>query len=79
MGLSYAYGPATEKQQAINVIRAAVERGVTLFDTGAVKDAEEEATTSSAYNPAAQPFFTGLVTWRREWDSNSAYNVVSIT
>jgi aryl-alcohol dehydrogenase-like predicted oxidoreductase len=33
MGLSYAYGPATEKQQAINVIRTAVERGVTLFDT----------------------------------------------
>lgn len=33
MGLSYAYGPATEKQQAINVIRTAVERGLTLFDT----------------------------------------------
>jgi aryl-alcohol dehydrogenase-like predicted oxidoreductase len=33
IGLSYAYGPATEKQQAINVIRTAVERGVTLFDT----------------------------------------------
>ena len=33
MGLSYAYGPATEKRQAINVIRTAVERGVTFFDT----------------------------------------------
>ncbi|MGH9520502.1 MAG: aldo/keto reductase, partial [Terriglobales bacterium] len=33
MGLSYGYGPATEKQQAIAVIEAAVERGVTLFDT----------------------------------------------
>jgi aryl-alcohol dehydrogenase-like predicted oxidoreductase len=33
MGLSYAYGPATEKQQAIAVIRTAVERGVTFFDT----------------------------------------------
>jgi aryl-alcohol dehydrogenase-like predicted oxidoreductase len=33
MGLSYAYGPATEKQQAINVIRTAVELGVTFFDT----------------------------------------------
>lgn len=33
MGLSYAYGPATEKQQAIAVIRAAVDRGVTFFDT----------------------------------------------
>src|SRR2546430_6094474 len=28
-----AYGPATEKHQAINVIRTAVERGVTFFDT----------------------------------------------
>src|ERR1700690_3679654 len=33
MGLSSAYGPATEKQEAIKVIRAAVERGITLFDT----------------------------------------------
>jgi aryl-alcohol dehydrogenase-like predicted oxidoreductase len=33
MGLSYAYGPATEKQQAIGVIRTAVERGITFFDT----------------------------------------------
>jgi aryl-alcohol dehydrogenase-like predicted oxidoreductase len=33
MGLSYGYGPAVEKQQAITVIRSAVERGVTLFDT----------------------------------------------
>jgi aryl-alcohol dehydrogenase-like predicted oxidoreductase len=33
MGLSYAYGPATEKQHAIAVIRTAVERGVTFFDT----------------------------------------------
>src|ERR1700761_2075954 len=33
MGLSYGYGPATDKQQAINLIRTAVERGVTMFDT----------------------------------------------
>ena len=33
MGLSYGYGPAIEKQQAIAVIRTAVERGVTFFDT----------------------------------------------
>jgi aryl-alcohol dehydrogenase-like predicted oxidoreductase len=33
MGLSFAYGPATEKQQAISMIRAAFERGVTFFDT----------------------------------------------
>lgn len=36
MGLSWAYGPATAKQAAIAVIRAAVERGVTFFDTAEV-------------------------------------------
>ncbi len=33
MGLSYGYGPATEKQQGIALIRAAFERGVTFFDS----------------------------------------------
>jgi pyridoxine 4-dehydrogenase len=33
MGLSFGYGPATERQQAITLIRTAVERGVTFFDT----------------------------------------------
>ncbi len=33
MGLSYGYGPATEKQTAIALIRTAHERGVTFFDT----------------------------------------------
>jgi len=33
MGLTFAYGPAMEKQAAIALIRAAVERGVTFFDT----------------------------------------------
>ena len=33
MGLSSAYGPAADRQDALAIIRAAVERGVTLFDT----------------------------------------------
>ncbi|OAF19929.1 aldo/keto reductase [Bradyrhizobium neotropicale] len=33
MGLSYGYGPATEKAQAIALIRTAFEHGVTFFDT----------------------------------------------
>jgi aryl-alcohol dehydrogenase-like predicted oxidoreductase len=36
MGLSFGYGPAVEKQQGISIIRAAVERGVTFFDTAEV-------------------------------------------
>jgi pyridoxine 4-dehydrogenase len=33
MGLSFGYGPATERRQAIALIRAAFDRGVTFFDT----------------------------------------------
>jgi aryl-alcohol dehydrogenase-like predicted oxidoreductase len=33
MGLSFGYGPATEKEQAIKLIRTAYESGVTFFDT----------------------------------------------
>ena len=33
MGLSYGYGPATNKQDAIKLIRTAFEKGVTFFDT----------------------------------------------
>jgi len=33
MGLSYGYGPATEKEQAIKLIRTAYESGVTFFDS----------------------------------------------
>jgi aryl-alcohol dehydrogenase-like predicted oxidoreductase len=36
MGLSSGYGPAVDKQQGIALIRAAVERGVTFFDTAEV-------------------------------------------
>jgi len=36
MGLSFGYGPPVDKQQGIEVIRAAVERGVTFFDTAEV-------------------------------------------
>jgi aryl-alcohol dehydrogenase-like predicted oxidoreductase len=36
MGLSFGYGPAVEKQQGIELIRAAFQRGVTFFDTAEV-------------------------------------------
>ena len=36
MGLSFGFGPATDTQEAIALIRAAVERGVTFFDTAQV-------------------------------------------
>ena len=36
MGLSFGLGPAVEKQQGIALIRAAVERGITFFDTAEI-------------------------------------------
>jgi aryl-alcohol dehydrogenase-like predicted oxidoreductase len=36
MGMSQSYGPAPDKQELIALIRAAVERGVTFFDTAQV-------------------------------------------
>ncbi|HET6569379.1 MAG TPA: aldo/keto reductase [Rhodothermales bacterium] len=33
MGMSYGYGPARDEQEMISLIRSAVERGVTFFDT----------------------------------------------
>jgi aryl-alcohol dehydrogenase-like predicted oxidoreductase len=42
MGLSYGYGPAADRQSAIRVIQAAVEQGVTLFDTAEAYGPNEE-------------------------------------
>src|ERR1700716_269793 len=36
MGMSFSYGPPKDKQEMISVLRAAVERGVTFFDTAEV-------------------------------------------
>ena len=36
MRLSFGYGPATDRSEAIELIRSAVERGVTFFDTAEV-------------------------------------------
>ncbi len=36
MGMSFGYGPAADKKEMISLIRSAVERGVTFFDTAEV-------------------------------------------
>src|SRR5262249_32723798 len=33
MGMSFAYGPPKDKQEMVSLLRAAVERGITFFDT----------------------------------------------
>src|SRR2546427_11922380 len=36
MGMSFGYGPPADQQEMISLMRSAVERGVTLFDTAEV-------------------------------------------
>ena len=36
MGMSFGYGPAADKKEMIALIRKAVERGITFFDTAQV-------------------------------------------
>src|SRR6202142_366534 len=36
MGMSFSYGPAKDKQEMTSLLRAAVERGITFFDTAEV-------------------------------------------
>src|SRR5215471_4980669 len=56
MGMSFGYGPPADKQEMISLIRTAVERGVTFFDTAEV------------YGPFANEELVGeaLVPFRRQ-------------
>jgi aryl-alcohol dehydrogenase-like predicted oxidoreductase len=58
MGLSANYGPPTERQAGIRLIRAAVERGVTLFDTA---EAYGPFTNEELVGEALAPFRDGVV------------------
>jgi aryl-alcohol dehydrogenase-like predicted oxidoreductase len=51
MGLSHGYGPATDRQQAIALVRSAAERGVTFFDTAQIYGAENEEIVGEALAP----------------------------
>ena len=53
MGLSFGYGPATEKAEAIKVIRAAYDGGVTFFDTA---EAYGPGTNEEVVGEAVAPF-----------------------
>jgi aryl-alcohol dehydrogenase-like predicted oxidoreductase len=53
MGLSFGYGPATETQQGVTLIRAAFDRGVTFFDTA---EAYGPFTNEELVGEALEPF-----------------------
>lgn len=58
MGMSFGYGPAGEKNEMISVIRAAVEHGVTFFDTAEVYG---PFTNEELVGEALQPFRNKVV------------------
>jgi aryl-alcohol dehydrogenase-like predicted oxidoreductase len=51
MGLTFGYGPATDRQDAIKLIRAAVDRGVTLFDSAEAYGEANETVVGEALAP----------------------------
>src|SRR5881409_1177315 len=53
MGMSFSYGPPADKQEMISLIRSAVERGVTFFDTA---EAYGPFTNEELVGEALSPF-----------------------
>ena len=51
MGLSHGYGPATDRTEAVAMVRAAFERGVTFFDTAQIYGAVNEEIVGEALEP----------------------------
>src|SRR5262245_31345175 len=58
MGMSFGYGPAMDKQEAIALVRTAVERGVTFFDTA---EAYGPFTNEELVGEALAPFRAQVV------------------
>jgi aryl-alcohol dehydrogenase-like predicted oxidoreductase len=51
MGLTHGYGPATDTQEGIRLIRTAVERGVTFFDSAEAYGEANETLVGNALSP----------------------------
>jgi aryl-alcohol dehydrogenase-like predicted oxidoreductase len=51
MGLTFGYGPASDRQEAIKLIRAAADRGVTFFDTAEAYGEANELIVGEALAP----------------------------
>jgi aryl-alcohol dehydrogenase-like predicted oxidoreductase len=58
MGLSYGYGPASDRQDAVKLIRAAHDRGVTFFDTA---EAYGPGINEEVVGEALEPFRDDVV------------------
>ena len=78
MGLSFGLGPATEKSEAIKVIRAAVEQGVSFFDTA---EGYGPFTNEELIGEALQPVRDQVVIatkfgWKANPDDGGKWNVL---
>src|SRR5690348_13518150 len=70
MGMSFGYGPAGDQQEMISVIRAAVDRGVTFFDTAEVYG---PFTNEELVGEALAPFRDNVVIATKfGWEANPA-------
>jgi len=58
MGLTAVYGPSASQQEAVTTIRAAVERGITFFDTA---EAYGPFTNEEVLGAALRPYRTQVV------------------
>lgn len=58
MGLSFGYGPATDRKEAINLIRAGYEKGIRFFDTA---EAYGPFTNEELLGEALEPFRNDVV------------------
>ncbi len=79
MGLSFGYGPQTEKHEAIKVIRAAVEQGVTFFDTAEVYGPH---TNEELVGEALEPLRAHVVIatkfgWKANPDDHGKWNALN--
>ena len=64
MGMSWSYGEAKDKEEMIQLIRSAVERGVTFFDTAEVYGTY---TNEELVGEALEPFRNEVVIATKFW------------
>jgi aryl-alcohol dehydrogenase-like predicted oxidoreductase len=71
MGLTFGYGPATKTSDAVSLIRAAFERGVTFFDTAEAYGATNEEMLGEAVAPFRHKVVIGTKFGFKEGDSKA--------
>ena len=71
MGLTFGYGPATKTSDAVSLIRAAFERGVTFFDTAEAYGATNEEMLGEAVAPFRDKVVIGTKFGFKEGDSKA--------